>query len=237
MRIPILHVAIASTLFLLPLRSHAAPISLVTPISDLFNTGVVTDNNQGTGATLVGDGLADPHWLFISGPQTPSTAPQARVQTPTPVWQANGPNSKWIGVTGNGTDNVAVGTYVLRTSFTLPGDVNVPTASLSFTAAVDNAITDIALNNQSTGISLPDGPFTLGTTYTIDKMNGHFQAGSNTLTFTTFNRDGGGGANPFGLRIGDLQGSYTLVPEPTSALWIAIGSCLLLGRRQTQRTK
>ena len=179
-----------------------SPPTLADVVADLFNTGVSAD-----GTRLVSPGGADPHYQFVSGPQQPSTSPQAEVESITPPWIADGPNSMWVGVTNSGFSFAATGQFVFQTSFTLPANAVPSSAILSFRVAVDNDITDLALNGSSTGISYTG--FAFSPTMTIDGTNGRFAKGTNTLTFTTVNEDHGGGPNAFGFRVDQIQGTFS----------------------------
>jgi len=213
-------------------------------ISDLYNTGVVSDDEFGLNAVLVANGQADPHYQFVTGPQSPpaSILPQAQVQANHPAWTANGPNSKWIGVTGNGTNNVA-GTdttnpyYVYETTFTIPTRVDPSTAHLAGYWFADNhgGATDILVNGISTGLSV--APFNAplpGTYFQIDDSR-YFQTGLNTLTFRVINP---GGDNPHGLRVNQLVGWVdTVIPEPSTFLIWSLGLIALgwYGRRRRSK--
>ena len=97
---------------------------------------------------------------------------------PNPAWLANGGNSQWVGVTADGTANVAGGQYTFRTSFDLTGkDHN--SAEIDLRLAADNVIDDVLLNGVSTGISYT-GFNVLSSLFNI---NTGFAAGVNTLDF------------------------------------------------------
>src|SRR4051812_18253007 len=82
------------------------------PIPSLFNTGV-----NGAGALLVGgDGTPDTHWSVQSGPSLGS--PVGATTYFNGAYFADGPNSRWISVNGNGFTG-ASGNYVFRTTFDL----------------------------------------------------------------------------------------------------------------------
>jgi hypothetical protein len=216
-------------LFALGAISFFAVPAGAVPITDLFNTGVDASN------ALLSPGAADPHYKFISGPQSPTdTGTQAEVQLNHPNWTANGPDSNWVGVTNNGSDGVAPGDYTYQTTFTIPVGEDPTTAKINgFWFADDSGgHTAIELNGTNAGISssasfsaaLPGTAFSI-----VNGQNGAtFQAGANTLTFIVTN--GGSNNNPHGLRVNDISGS--VVPEPASLGLLGLAGMSLLARRR-----
>jgi hypothetical protein len=159
------------------------PVPLRTPITSLFNTGVLAD-----GSTLATPGTNDLHF-------TPVTAGMAAlVQTPHPAWLGGDGVSQWIGLTSNGVDNVQASQFVYRTTFNLNG-WDPATAIITFFAAADNSLDAIVVNGNTrtvaaSGFSAFLGPFTVA---------GPFNSGGNTIDFRWTNA--GTSANPAGLRI------------------------------------
>lgn len=204
--------------------STPAHVRATQAISDLFNTGIAANGS------LLAPGQPDPHYAFVSGPQSPG-GPQALVETSISAWSSNGPHSDWIGVTSN---PATIGTYVFRTSFTLPDNAVLNSAVITFKAGCDNDLTEVDLNGHPTGLSLSSS-YTPAGTFTIDKSNGAFQTGTNSLTFYLSNLDNGG-PNPCGMRIDGIQGTYTTtVPEPKSAGLLAVAGCVILFHRRLRR--
>ncbi|HEX5177255.1 MAG TPA: lamin tail domain-containing protein, partial [Chthoniobacteraceae bacterium] len=158
------------------------PVPLRTPITSLFNTGVLADG------TLAAPGANELHFTAV----TPGIS--ATVQTGHPAWLGGDGVSQWIGLTGNGVDNVQAGQFVYRTAFSLNG-WDPSTAVIRFFAAVDNTLDAIVVNGSTrtigaSGFAAFLGPFTVA---------GPFNFGANTIDFRWTNA--GSSANPAGLRI------------------------------------
>ncbi|MEX0641925.1 MAG: lamin tail domain-containing protein, partial [Pirellulales bacterium] len=179
-------------------------------IPTLYSTG--QDNNH---VVLASEGQIDPHYTVISAPPGLYDGPEARVAEsdgfPIGPWFANNALSRWIssrGVAGVNDDEVVpVGTFVYRTTFDLTGFVPSSTV-LSVVVGADNALDDILINGQSTGISYV-GFTTLSGAFTIDSG---FVSGINELQFITSNHPAGD--NPAGFRA-VLSGTALPIPKNT----------------------
>ena len=155
-------------------------------ISTLFSTGLDTNGN------VLPAGSLDPHYLLTAAAQ--GAAPtNAMVQANNAAWLANDTGSAWLGVTSSGSDNVSVGVYNYRTTFSLNG-FNLSTVQINVSAAVDNDLTNVVLNGVPTGIAWSG--FTAWNGPSV--LSSGFVAGTNTLDFLTDN--GGTTANPYGFR-------------------------------------
>ena len=222
------------------INGSVAEISGTTKnIVGLYATGV-----DDFGVPLA-DGVADPHYTFVSGPQAPSTNPQAMVQANNAAWDVNDGDSKWIGVVDSGGTSVDLGTYVYELAFELPSDADLGTVEISGDWWGDDGIAaaTILLNGVDTLVAGnpafkgQDGNAAIadGTAFTIvDGMNGaSFVHGNNTLRFSIPN--GGGSANPHGLRVANLSGTFSIVPEPTTFVLAALGLVGLVGTRRRRR--
>ena len=215
--------AFASLLLLVVLTFPAQ----AAPIIGLYATGVDNSGN------LLSTGNIDPHYTRIASPSTPFSS-NAIVQGGLPsTWIANGPNSKWIGPTFNGNQNLTPGLYAYRTTFFLgPGSV-LSSAVINGTFAGDNVV-NITLNGVATGqqqIGFSSyGNFTL---------TSGFQLGLNTLDFYVFNA--GSSNNPTGLRVDTIQGEVTVVPEidpgAANAPLALLAGALLLARDRRRRSE
>ncbi len=168
--------------------SYTQPV----PIETIFSTGI--DDN--------GDALApgqyDPHYTNVA------TGLPLLVMQNHPAWLANDAQSRWIGLTAQGTDNQPAGQFIFRTQFSLSG-YDPQTAKLSFLLAVDNTLNDIRINGVSTGIAVSgftgwNGPFTISSGFVADH---------NTMDFVWTNE--GSSPNPSGLRV---KISGTAIPTP-----------------------
>ena len=195
-KIRITGVAIAGVVALAAITGHAQAV----PIVGLFNTGV-----DGSGA-LLGGGVDDPHYAIITQP-VPGT-PDYTLPSINGSWSPNDAVSRWIGPNQySGGNNGDPGTYVYRTTFTLPATVDLLTVVLGGQWATDNNGTDILINGASTGQTSPaffvPGAFTVTT---------GFLAGLNTLDFVVVNL--AGSPNPTGLRVTGLAGTFDVVAVP-----------------------
>lgn len=182
----------------------------------VYNTGV----NSGGG--LLGDAAVDSHYSVIAAPGPYTTAFTGNgVVLPT-GWIADGPASRWIGVTSFMGEWRPTGTYTFRTTFDLTG-LDSSSASLSLSIASDNNC-DVFLNGVHTGITTPFAGFSSFSNYSV---NSGFLAGINTLDFSVFEL----GSTPSGLRV-ELSGTANAVPEPTAIALIGIGAMMLVGLRR-----
>ena len=201
-------------------------------LGGLFPTGV-----DANGATLA-NGAADPHYAFVAGPQASAAGAQATVQANNAGWTANDGQSKWIGVTSSGANNVAAGIYQYAINFEVPAGATPGTAVINGTWLADNGVagTAILLNGVDTGVNF-NAPFNgalPGTAFTITNGMGGatFLPGINTLTFVVNNP--GPGANPGGLRVHNLSGTVAFIPEPSSAALLLLtgAACLRRSKRR-----
>jgi hypothetical protein len=207
--------------------SFSAIPAAALPITDLFNTGVLTDDNDGLGAVLLLPGVLDLHYVMTS---SPVLSDAATVLLNHPAWIDNGPNSNWIGTVaglGIGASDVPPGDYVYESAFTLPPGTDLSSVEVTFLTANDNVLADLKLNGATTAIS-QGGFAAFGGPFTIDSSNGTFVLGVNTLEWTTgnFPIDIPPGNNPYGFRVDQIKGTYELVPEP--GLWM-LASLSILG--------
>ncbi|NEP88934.1 MAG: PEP-CTERM sorting domain-containing protein [Okeania sp. SIO2C2] len=192
---------------LLAVPSNAQSI----PIPNLFPTGVDSSG------TILGDGVADPHYNIIVGTVSSGTVVnQANIP---PVWFPNNSNSRWIWETATGQPIKVTRTF--RTYFDLTGlDPN--TASISGEWAVDDQGLDILINGISTGQT--SSGFTNLDTFII---NSGFVSGVNTLDFIAFDF-----GVISGFRVDSISGNADLIgrnarliaetepiPEPSSLLF------------------
>jgi hypothetical protein len=203
--------AFVTSLALTTVVSHATVNSI-----QLFNTGV-----NGSGG-LLANNIADAHYLLIAAPAGYTTAMTGNGANDF-AWLADGPNSRWIGVTSWLAEWTTPGNYIYRTTFDLSGMVP-SSATISLSIASDNNC-DVYLNGVHTGITSPFAGFTSFSTYSISSG---FHAGVNTLDFNVYN-----GGNPTGLRV-ELNGYATAVPEPTVLGLAGLATILFAMLRRTQ---
>ncbi len=157
------------------------PVPFREKISSLFNTGIAADG------TLATPGTNDPHFTNVTN------GVPAIVQNGHPAWLGADGVSQWTGLTASGTDSVAAGQFVWRTTCNLSGYV-LATVTSNLYASADNSLDDVLLNGVSKGIA--SGGF-----------NGYFgpfpvtgwAAGANTLDFLWSNA--GPDPNPGGFRV------------------------------------
>jgi hypothetical protein len=205
-------------------------------VISVFNTGV---NSSGTPLT---DGtIGDPHYTLASVPSGTTTI---RVRTsaggfPIGPWIGNNSKSAWIGPNNDTSVDGPPGHYDYRTTFTLPANANVKTASLTGQWAADNDLVDILLNGVSTKqANLPFTDAGGGTrplnTFTPFSINSGFVSGLNTLDFIVNNQ--GGGSNPTGVRV-EVSGSVLPVPEPSTSALMALAGAALVGWRRYRGRK
>ena len=199
----------------------------VALIGGLFPTGV------GANGAPLANGAADIHFNFAGGPQASLNGALATVQANNGAWAANDGQSKWIGVTASGGDNVASGIYQYTINFEIPAGADPKTATIggNWLADNDGTGTRILLNGIDTLVS-NIAPFNAplpGTAFTIVNGQGGsaFVSGVNTLTFFVNNP---GGANPHGLRVTNLFGSVVFVPEPSSVVMLLMAGVATLRR-------
>ncbi len=213
----ILTAVLITCLILMAAQAHGATGSI-----PLFNTGV------GSGAAILANNVADPHYSLISAPSPYTTAMTGNGANDF-AWLADGPNSRWIGVTAWLAEWVPIGNYTFRTTFDLTGfDPN--TAALSLRIASDNAC-KVFLNGSDTGIATTSEAFT---SFSDFNLNTGFGSGLNTLDFVVNNATTPGAPthNPMGLRV-ELSGLATVVPEPATTALVLLG--VMLGGIQRRR--
>lgn len=164
----------------------------------LFNTGV----NASGG--LLPNSTVDPHYSLVSAPAPFTTAYTGNGNNDV-QWLADGPNSRWLGVSTWLAEWRPTGTYTYRTTFDLSGMIP-SSATINISIASDNTC-DVFLNGAHTGITTPYEGFRAFSSYTI---NSGFTDGLNTLDFSVYEP----GSTPSGLRV-EMTGYATAVPEPT----------------------
>lgn len=198
------------------------PLGQVNPMAlGLFNTGV--DN----GGNPLPDGAVDPHYALVQSPDPTYDGPEAFAtgSIPAPPWVANDSAGRWI-TPGDVTCETAPGQYTYELTFDI-GDWNPNGLIITGRFATDNGGT-ILLNGNPTGINSAGYD-----TWMSFTLAGGFQPGLNTLSFVV--TDGGGAANPTGLRVEFL--SAQMVPEPASMGLLALGSLGLILVGRTVRKK
>ena len=185
----------------------------------LFNTGV-----DASRTTLL-DGVSDSHWMITSAPGAIVGGAPFAVPTSAPgAWLGANTTSTWIAPTTNTND--LGGNYTYQTSFDLTG-LDPSTFTIDGQFSVDDGLSDILLNGQSTGVN--GAGFGGWTAFSLNSLSGNgFNSGANTLEFLVNN----GGNNPTGLRVEFLDVNGTLIPEPSGAILLALGGALLLRRRR-----
>jgi len=191
--------------------------SLAGTISDLFDTGV------GSSGVSLPDGTSpDPHYTIISSSDG-SVASETIVKTSAsgfpvagaPYWNGDSTTSAWIMPLSGypGDTNMPVGYYDYLTTFTLPAGA--ASVHISANLVVDNQETNILLNGDSVGAPQID-TFTSLETYTpISFTSGNVLAGVNDLVFVVYNSGPADASGPTGLRVDEITGTYTTIPEPT----------------------
>jgi len=202
--------AIALTL---PHGVHAAGIP------SLFNTGVATNNANGSPATLTPDGSPDAHYSIISGVDgaiTPFVTQSGAY--PFGIWSPDTATSQWISPQSTYVGHSdPVGSYTYETTFNL-GGYNVSTVAISGAIVADNAITAIRINGFNIGFTQTTSTYELAP-FTIP--SGHYVAGVNTIEFDVYNAPStGGDASGFrvqftGYAADPLAGSYTVLLSAT----------------------
>ena len=183
-------------------------------IAGLFPTGV---DDEGV---PLADGAADPHYIFIAGPQQPATHPWAMVQASNQLWDRNDRDSKWIGVKRSGqSDLVSPGTYVYELTFDLPNDADLNSVRITGRWWADNVPARILLNGKET--LLAGNPRINGQDGDANRADGtplsivagssetQFVHGENTLRFSVTNA--GEGASAHGVRVAKLDGTYLVI--------------------------
>lgn len=187
----------------------------------IYNTGVTT------GGGLAANGSVDTHWTVVATPGNSAPPSSAYVNDGAthPSW-ASDPTSQWISAINTPNAKGVNGQYIYQTTFDM-SNLNILSAQLAGSFAVDNCVTDILINGVSTGIHSPDS--TTGCTAVSDfskfmsfGITSGFIHGLNTLTFLVTNT--GGATNPTGL---DVIISGTALPAPEPATLGLLGLALL----------
>jgi hypothetical protein len=147
---------------------------------------------------------------------------------------ANNDTSRWIGpadVTNPIQADGPGGDYVYSTTFTLPSNAQLSSAIITGDWTSDNAGLDILINGVSTG-QTNTGAFGMFFPFSISSG---FVYGTNTLDFVINNADAVAG--PTGLRVANLSGSFSLVPEPSTGSLATLGLLSLgfVGWRRRRR--
>jgi hypothetical protein len=185
----------------------------------LYNTGV-----NGSGG-LLSDSTIDPHYSVIAAPSPYTTAYTGNGSDVSAMpWLADGPNSRWIGVTAWMGEWRPTGTYTFRTTFDLSGMIP-SSASINLSIVSDNTC-NVYLNGVHTGITTPFAVFDSFSAYSI---SAGFVNGLNTLDFEVYEP----GSTPSGLRV-ELSGYATPVPEPTVAGLAGLAGMVLIFIRRRQ---
>ena len=194
--------------------ANAVPISI-------FNTGVDNSGNAwGSG------GVPDIHYSLFAQPSPGGLTALTVTDTafPIPPWLLNNAGSRWI---GPGTPNQPPfdgvgpgGSYTYRTTFNLPINAILGSASITGDWAIDDSGTDILINGISTGQT-----YNSYAALTPFSITSGFVFGTNTLDFVIANANFG--ANWTGLRVDHIAGNYQVIPEPTTLAFACVG--LMIG--------
>ncbi len=181
----------------------------VTPIADLYNSGV-----NAAGTALAAGNVVDAHWTLAGGTAWNSSSING-------AWLGSNATSRWLtpGSNGNASyDGSADGYYDYSLNFDLSG-FSAGTAAFAGRFAADNAVTGIALNGTQIAQG-GAGSFNAWTSFA--STGGTFLSGLNTLTFTVKNVQQSSG-NPTGLRVEFLESAISSVPEPASWAMLIAG--------------
>jgi hypothetical protein len=169
--------------------SLVSRVSVGAAFSELFNTGVDTNGVVDTNTLPTNP---DPHYALIQSSDYSHLGPDAIVWNmftfPIASFNGNFSNpdgkSQWIGTQADSYSSPA-GQYVYRIKFMLDSvDLTKP-ASLSGIWYVNEAGSDILINGQSTGNSLPGAASSNGKFSAPFSITSGFVAGVNTLDFVT----------------------------------------------------
>ncbi len=226
--------AVSAFTLVLSLAAFGAPITIANLYSTGQNVSGNVDQAWNVGMTTNPTGTA-----YV----TPTN------EFPFPNWQTL-PGSQWITPQPSYSANQAdlQGTWYFATSFTLPGNAAPGSVLVSFRSLVDNNLSDVLVNGQSTaglfnyyaqsvdgehGYNSAPGSYTLPSNlFTV--------GGVNNLVFVVNNLAGTTG-NPVGLNVDFTAKTYDLaaVPEPASIGLMATAGALLvlLARRRTRANR
>jgi hypothetical protein len=195
--------------------SNPATLTVLSPIPGFYNTGVDHDGNA------LADGEFDPHYLFISNPDSLTRQPIVHDSTVFPIvagpWLANTASSTWIGPRFNTVGSLG-SDYTYRLSVNLNG-FDPATVVITGGWATDNAGLQIRVNGQNTGLS-NSAQFGSLTTFTLDSSNATFVPGINTIDFVLNNSALG----YTGLRVGNLRGLGVPAPDTAPPTIRSVGS-------------
>ncbi|MFO1088660.1 MAG: hypothetical protein U1E46_03660 [Hyphomicrobiales bacterium] len=215
---------------------------------NIYGTGLASDG------TLLAKGAVDPHYTTQREDSvTTGTAsvinfagvfPNAQFPGANPAdwdcngtgincnWVANGPNSQWIGITGEELglpENIAV---TFTTTFDLTG-FDPASAIINGAWATDDRGLEVKLN----GVAVPGLTLLQNDNTVLDQLNPFsittgFVQGVNTLQFTIKNLFVGGGFRT------DLSGTANVIPLPPAAYLFSGGLLALIsfGRRRQTRS-
>lgn len=213
------YIASLSTVALTLLVASQNNASAVS-ITGLWNTGLDASGNY------LSAGSTDAHYSVTASPSgifIPVAVSDAGF--PFPPWVANNPTaSRWIGPATNASG--LGGNYIYQTTFNLPVNANLSSVVITGLWSVDDFGTDIQINGNSTGQTK------LGfTTLAPFSITSGFVTGLNTIDFYITNAFPGV-PNATGLRVDNIAGNYSLVPEPGTCFlgMISLGG-LLMSRR------
>ena len=131
----------------------------------------------------------------------------------------------------------SVGGYIYETHFNVPANAILSTGTITGNLAVDNQLTDIAVNGKHLNISTPlkgTNPENMG--YSVQfypfSITSGFQVGDNVIDFYVANLFDTNGPNPTGLQCqmdGTIQTTIAEAPEPSSLALASMAVCGLLG--------
>ncbi len=141
-------------------------MSFPNHISGLYNTGV-----DSAGA-LLAQGVVDPHYTIVSGPQTGALY----VPTPDPTWYSRTATSQWISPSAAQSAALPSGTYRYSTTFTVMGPAT--GIAIAVNCSADDTISDVRLNGASIATNI--GAYNTWTSFNITTG---FATGTNTLDF------------------------------------------------------
>jgi hypothetical protein len=210
--------------------AYAGACAGLMMLSSVASAALVSTGLDSTGNVATTNGTVDPNWVVRylgASPTGPSPAPQPAyaVVTAWPIapagpWIGADGISNWISpafVSGSNPVTSLAGYYSFTSTFTLAaGDL--ASFFIHGRFAVDNALVQVLVNNNYTGITLGgEMNYQQWTSFDISNAASWFQAGNNTLTFLVQNLDGSSG-NPVGLRVE--------IPEPGT---LALVGLALLG--------
>jgi hypothetical protein len=169
---------------------------LVRSVSGQCVVNVSTGYDEAAAAVLV-EGSPDDDYIVTDplGATGPALTGGTAQGFPVPPWVANSPTSLWI---SSAAGSIAPpGTSIYEIAFEVPAGANAASLALAGFFTGDDGITDIIINDVSTGITA--GGFNLLNPFPPATGLGSFRNGSNTLRFQVLN--GGDAPNPAGLRV------------------------------------